>query len=107
MGFFSDKKNNSHITGKLENVKEFVVQKGVDEIYCSLNEITNEQLKELVEFADVNSKTIKFIPDTKEIFSKNLKIDYYEMFPVLSLKKQFYTSLLQKFSREFLILFSL
>ncbi len=108
MGFFSDKKNNSHITGKLENVKEFVVQKGVDEIYCSLNEITNEQLKELVEFADVNSKTIKFIPDTKEIFSKNLKIDYYEMFPVLSLKKTVLHEPSTKiFKRVFDIVFSL
>jgi putative colanic acid biosynthesis UDP-glucose lipid carrier transferase len=47
--------------------------------------LANEQLKDLVEFADENNKTIKFIPDTKQIFSKNLKIDYYEMFPVLSL----------------------
>ena len=59
----------------------------IDEIYCSLNEISNEKLKELVEFADDNNKTIKFIPDSKEIYSKNLKIDYYELFPVLSLQK--------------------
>ena len=35
----------------------------------------------------INKKAIKFIPDTKEIFSKNLKVDYYELFPVLSLQK--------------------
>jgi putative colanic acid biosynthesis UDP-glucose lipid carrier transferase len=34
----------------------------------------NEQLKELIEFADENNKTIKFIPDTKEILTKNLKL---------------------------------
>ena len=59
----------------------------VDKIYCSLNEIPDGQLKDIVDFADENRKSIKFIPDTKEIFSKNLKIDYYELFPVLSLQK--------------------
>jgi putative colanic acid biosynthesis UDP-glucose lipid carrier transferase len=39
-------------------------------VYCSLDEVSNEQLKELIEFADENNKTIKFIPDTKEILTK-------------------------------------
>ncbi len=108
LGFFSDKKANANITGKVDEIKEFVLQKGVDEIYCSLNEITNEQLKDLVEFADDNRKTIKFIPDTKEIFSKNLRIDYYEVFPVLSLKKTILHEPSTKiFKRFFDIIFSL
>ncbi len=86
-GYFSNKKSNKNITGKIEDLKEFVIEKNIDEIYCSLNEITNEQLTDLVDFADENNKSIKFIPDTKEIFTKNLQIDYYEMFPVLSLQK--------------------
>jgi putative colanic acid biosynthesis UDP-glucose lipid carrier transferase len=87
LGFFSDKKVNHAITGKLSSLKPFVIDNLVDEIYCSLNEVSNSYLKDLIDFADENNKTIKFIPDTKEIFSKNLKIDYYEFFPVLSLKK--------------------
>jgi putative colanic acid biosynthesis UDP-glucose lipid carrier transferase len=87
LGYFSDKKSNPEIKGKLADLKSFVIDNEVDEIYCSLNEISNVKLKDLIEFADENNKTIKFIPDTKEIFSKNLKIDYYDFFPVLSLKK--------------------
>lgn len=87
LGFFSDKVNNAEITGSIESIKNYVLENKVDEIYCSLNEISNSELKDLVEFADSNSKTIKFIPDSKEIFSKNLRIDYYEFFPVLSLRK--------------------
>jgi putative colanic acid biosynthesis UDP-glucose lipid carrier transferase len=107
LGFFSDKKSNSNIKGKLENVKSYVLDNGVNEIYCSLNEITNEQLKDLVDFADENRKTIKFIPDTKEIFAKNLKIDYYEMFPVLSLQKTaLHDPITKVFKRTFDICFS-
>ncbi|MXN92584.1 undecaprenyl-phosphate glucose phosphotransferase [Flavobacterium sp. Sd200] len=87
MGFFSDTVAGDNIKGDVEDIKVFVKQNKVDEIYCSINELTNDQLKDLVNFADAANKTIKFIPDTKEIFSKNLRIDYYEFFPVLSLRK--------------------
>ncbi|MDI9256118.1 undecaprenyl-phosphate glucose phosphotransferase [Flavobacterium sedimenticola] len=107
-GYFSDKKQNPEVIGKIEDLKAFVLQKKIDEIYCSLNEISNEKLKDLVEFADDNRKAIKFIPDTKEIFSKNLKIDYYELFPVLSLQKtQLHNPFIKGVKRAFDIVFSL
>ena len=107
-GFFSDKKQNPEIKGKIEDLKKFVLENKTDEIYCSLNEISNEKLKDLVEFSDENRKSIKFIPDTKEIFSKNLKIDYYELFPVLSLQKtQLHDPFIKGIKRVFDILFSL
>lgn len=108
LGYFSDRKSNQNIKGKLADLKPFIIDNGVHEIYCSLNEISNEKLKDLVCFADENNKTIKFIPDTKEIFSKNLKIDYYEMFPVLSLQKTMLHDPITKiFKRIFDIVFSL
>ncbi|HLA55631.1 MAG TPA: undecaprenyl-phosphate glucose phosphotransferase [Flavobacterium sp.] len=108
MAFFSDKKANPQIEGRLEDLKPYVLKNNVDEVYCSLNEITNEQLKDLVDFADENNKSIKFIPDTKEIFSKNLKVDYYEFFPVLSLRKTtLHDPVTKIFKRAFDIIFSL
>lgn len=92
-GFFSDKKVNENIEGKIASIKTYCIENKIDEIYCSLNEISDEKLKDLVEFGDNNSIVVKFIPDSKAIFSKNLKIDYYELFPVLSLQKQRYTTL--------------
>jgi putative colanic acid biosynthesis UDP-glucose lipid carrier transferase len=106
-GYFSDKKQNPEILGKVEELKKYTLENKIDEIYCSLNEISNEKLKDLIEFADDNKKTIKFIPDTKEIFSKNLKIDYYELFPVLSLQKtQLHNPYVKGAKRGFDILFS-
>ena len=108
MGFFSDRKQNENIKGKISTVKVFAEENNIDDIYCSLNEITNAQLKSLVEFADMTNKTLKFIPDTKEIFAKNLKIDYYEFFPVLSLRKTpLHEPIAKFFKRAFDIAFSL
>jgi len=108
LGYFSDKKVNQEIKGKLTDLKPFVIENSVDEIYCSLNEVSNNYLKDLIEFADENNKTIKFIPDTKEIFSKNLKIDYYDFFPVLSLKQTMLNEpAIQILKRSFDIVFSI
>ena len=108
LGYFSDKKINSEIKGNVQDLKTFVETNQVDEIYCSLNEVSNTQLKSLLEFADENNKTIKFIPDTKDIFSKNLKIDYYDFFPVLSLKETLLNEpTIKIFKRSFDIFFSL
>lgn len=108
LAFFSDKKTGPQIQGKVSEVQDFVINNRVDEIYCSLNEISNQSLKDLVDFADENNKAIKFIPDSKEIFSKNLKIDYYEMFPVLSIRKTLlHDPVAVTFKRGFDIVFSL
>ncbi|MDG2433120.1 exopolysaccharide biosynthesis polyprenyl glycosylphosphotransferase [Flavobacterium sp.] len=107
-GFFSNKVVNQNIKGNINSVKTFVVEKKIDEIYCSLNEVSNEQLKDLIDFADENFKTIKFIPDTKEVFTKSLKVDYYDFFPVLSLPKTVLDEpVIKFFKRTFDIVFSL
>jgi putative colanic acid biosynthesis UDP-glucose lipid carrier transferase len=84
---FSDKKQNSEIKGRIDDIKPYVIQNKVDEIYCSLNEISNEKLKELVEFADDNKKTIKFIPDTKDIFQRTLRLIIMSFFLFCLCKK--------------------
>jgi putative colanic acid biosynthesis UDP-glucose lipid carrier transferase len=108
LAFFSDKRNGPEIQGRIEDAKNFVLLNKVDEIYCSLSELTNQQVRTLVEWADEHYKTLKFIPYSKEIFSKNLKVDYYEIFPVLSLRKTaLHDPTTKSFKRLFDILFSL
>jgi putative colanic acid biosysnthesis UDP-glucose lipid carrier transferase len=107
-GFFSDKVKNIEIKGTVLEIQDFVLNNKIDDIYCALEELSNDQLKDLVEFADYYKKTIKFIPEANEIYAKNLKIDYYEFFPVLSLKRTpLNEPLLQVLKRIFDIFFSL
>ncbi|WP_417952559.1 exopolysaccharide biosynthesis polyprenyl glycosylphosphotransferase [Flagellimonas myxillae] len=64
----------------------FIKTSRVDEIYCSISELKNEELTAFINFADNNLKTLKFIPDNKNIFAKKLKFEYYDYIPVLSLR---------------------
>lgn len=74
---------------KFVNLQEcfrFIKENEVDEIYCSISELTNLQISEIVDFADNNLKILKFLPDNKEIYSKKLKYEYYDYIPILSLR---------------------
>jgi putative colanic acid biosynthesis UDP-glucose lipid carrier transferase len=85
-----------------------VIQEKIDEIFCSVTELNNEQLIGLTDFADNNLRTLKFIPDTAAVLSKHLQYDYYGLTPVLSLREIPLDDIAHKFAkRTFDILFSL
>ncbi len=64
----------------------YILTEDIDEIYCSISELSNTQIAEVVDFADNNLKILKFIPDSKEIYSKKLKYEYYDYIPILTLR---------------------
>ena len=76
-------KNEDH---SLNECFRYVLDEGIDEIYCSISELTNSQIADIVDFADNNLKILKFIPDSKEIYSKRLKYEYYDYIPILTLR---------------------
>lgn len=76
--------NNQNPT--LENCLKFILDENIDEIYCSIGELNNKQIKSLINFADNNLKVLKFIPDNKNIYTKQLKLEYYDYLPILSLR---------------------
>ncbi|MEM6894851.1 MAG: exopolysaccharide biosynthesis polyprenyl glycosylphosphotransferase [Bacteroidota bacterium] len=79
---FSTKREDFNIRDCLGYIKD----ESVDEIYCSVHELSNEEISLFINYADNNLIKLKFIPDTKDIFTKNLKLDYYEYLPILSLR---------------------
>ena len=86
---------------------EYVVEKNIDEIYFSVAELSNDQITHLVDFAENNLRTLKFIPDNKDIFARNLKYEYYDYIPILSLRKiALHDSINAFIKRTFDIIFS-
>nr|WP_321221272.1 exopolysaccharide biosynthesis polyprenyl glycosylphosphotransferase [uncultured Psychroserpens sp.] len=65
---------------------EYIINDNIDEVYCSISELTNLQISDIADFADNNLKILKFLPDNKEIYSKKLKYEYYDYIPILSLR---------------------
>jgi putative colanic acid biosynthesis UDP-glucose lipid carrier transferase len=71
---------------ELANYGDFVLSNKIDEIYASISTLNNRQINNLVHFADNNLKTVKFLPDSKNAFLRNLVVEYYDYIPIISLR---------------------
>jgi len=86
----------------------YIMENSIDEIFCSISELSNEQLKTVEDFADSNIKILKFLPDNQDIFTKKLTFNYYGYTPILSLREIPLDDSLNKIvKRGFDIVFSL
>lgn len=70
----------------LQGCFQYILDHQIDEIYCSISEMRNEEITAFINFADNNLKALKFLPDNKNIYSKKLKFEYYDYLPILSLR---------------------
>lgn len=86
LGFFTNLDEKSKL-GDIRESYNFIIKHNIDEVYCSIKELSNTTIKKYIEFCDVNLKTLKFIPDNKGLFAKNLHLNYYDITPILSLRK--------------------
>lgn len=87
-GYFDDQHPNGRFgLGTISDLKDYVRNNPLDEIYCSMASVANEQIDELIDFAENNLIRIKFLPHAKRVHHfKKFKIDYYRSCPVMVIK---------------------
>jgi putative colanic acid biosynthesis UDP-glucose lipid carrier transferase len=71
---------------RIEECLTYALEIKIDEIYCSMADLSENQINEIVDFADNNLKTLKFIPNENQIFSSSTKFEYYDYIPIISLR---------------------
>lgn len=88
LGFFDDNANQqaTNILGSIADVERYVIENEVNEIYCSPFDLKKNQVQELLEFVDNNLVRMKFLPSPRVLPNKNLKVDFYDMLPVLVIR---------------------
>lgn len=94
-------------TNNINQSLVFILENKIDELYSSMDDLTLNQIKEIVYFADNNFKTLKFIPDEKQLLSPNAVFEYYDYIPIISFRNILLDDRLNKrIKRGFDILFS-
>lgn len=73
--------------GTIEQSFSFLKNNSIDEIYCSIDELSENQINEYVKAASINRINIKFIPETGKLFTKRLYTEYYNYLPILSIRE--------------------
>lgn len=108
LGFFSDKVYTSKdYQGKISEIFDFIIKYEVDEIYCSAF-TSKENVKKILEFSNTNNKVVRSIPEAKDLYSKNLEVEYYGSIPILKVKElPLEKREIRFFKRVFDIVFSL
>ena len=93
---------------RIDECLSYVFDKKIDEIYCSIADLSDTQINDIIDFADNNLKTLKLIPSEKQILSRSNKFEYYDYIPVISLRNILQDETLNKIiKRVFDIVFSL
>ncbi|MBT8318772.1 MAG: undecaprenyl-phosphate glucose phosphotransferase, partial [Gramella sp.] len=71
LGYFDciNVKNKDHL-GEINDCFKYILENRVDEIYCLVSQLSQQQLKQLIHFADNNFKKLKLVPDNKGIHTR-------------------------------------
>lgn len=87
LGFFTNKNSKNKIGG-IEDSYQFVLENAIDEVYCSLNELSSDTVNKIKSFANSHNISLKLIPDSRKLYSKNHSIEFYdETLVVLNVNK--------------------
>ena len=79
LGFFSDKiHDKNEYLGSLESIFKYANDNVVDEIYCSISSLNEDQIKRINKFAIDKNIVLKLIPNSTELYSKNQSVEYYD-----------------------------
>lgn len=108
LGFFSNEKNSSKkYLGEINDSFEFILENDVDEIYVS-SQTPKEIIKQFFKFANAYQKVVRLIPETKDLYRRNLEVEYYGSLPILKVRElPLERKEIRLFKRIFDIIFSL
>lgn len=109
LGFFHNKeKTHGSYKGKVADIEHFVLNNEVHEVYCCPFELEKDEITQLLSFADDNLLRVKFLPEPGSYTHQQLKIDFYDVVPVLIVRSIPLDDVINKFfKRAFDIFFSL
>lgn len=88
-GFFDNETDldRNMLKGSVDDLSQFVLENKIDEIYCSLEDLTKEEVRQIIEFADNNFIRLKILPDYGGFMYRKVNIDFYDNMPVMSFRK--------------------
>lgn len=86
-GFFSRKKEESpKYLGRAKEGFDFVLAHEIEEIYCDPAHFSDKYLIKIRQFSEEHDLELRFLPETKAIYSKDFTLDYLGTVPILKPK---------------------
>ncbi|MBD2751860.1 sugar transferase [Spirosoma validum] len=108
-GYFdkSTAENKGILTGTYTELSNYIGREGIDCVYCCLTYMDNEQLKAIVDHAEVANYQVKLLVDFRGFLARGTSVEYHDFLPVLNLSSEVLADFrVNVFKRSFDILFS-
>jgi putative colanic acid biosysnthesis UDP-glucose lipid carrier transferase len=84
MGYFDDSAiGEPDVLGTIDELEIYLENHHIDDIYCSPFELSRNQVIRIMNYADDHLIRMKFLPEPGTFPQNRLKIDLYDMLPVL------------------------
>ena len=112
MGIFSDTEISFEFkegvkSGRLEDLEQFALKNGIDEIFYTMPLTHTKKIKDLVDFCDKYMIRFKVVPDFRGFLFKRVNIDFFDDVPVITLREEPLRDFVNRFvKRIFDLLFS-
>lgn len=78
----------NNVSINLIPIFDFVLENEIDILFCSLMNISSDEINNLLDFAENNQKSIKFLPENQDLYSDN-KVEFYSYIPVLTFQNTY------------------
>jgi exopolysaccharide biosynthesis polyprenyl glycosylphosphotransferase len=89
-------------------ITAFMTELKLDYLYCSLSELNDQQVRQIIRLAERSKTVVKLIPDFKGFINPDMTLEYHGMCPVLSVDNKPISSFREKYTkRAFDLVFSL
>lgn len=92
---------------KLENFEEFTIKNKTDVVFCCLPHLNDEQVKDVIDFAENNLIKVNLISQFSRLSNYNLSIEQFGSIPIINVNSIPLDSLINRFiKRTFDLVFS-
>jgi exopolysaccharide biosynthesis polyprenyl glycosylphosphotransferase len=92
---------------KIASLESLVKEKQLDYLYCCLNELSDEQVREVIKLGERQRTQIRLVPDFRGFMTNMATIEYHDMYPIIQVNTKPFSSFNeQTVKRTFDLIFS-
>jgi putative colanic acid biosynthesis UDP-glucose lipid carrier transferase len=89
-------------------LESFVKEKQLDYVYCCLNEISDDQVREIIKMGERQRTQIRLVPDFRGFMTNMATIEYHDMYPIIQVNTKPFSSFNEQTAkRAFDLVFSI
>ncbi|WP_221394615.1 sugar transferase [Dyadobacter sp. NIV53] len=90
----------NNLENRIDSLEEIVEENKLDCIYCCLSEMSNEQIRNVIEMGERQKTQVRLVPDFKGFMNNKATIEYHGIFPIIQVNTKPFSSVKEQNTRR-------